>query len=59
MNSDSRREVSAGIAQRTRRKITRRLIPFLFVLYIVSYQYNLNGSVFDLATTLSKFLYLG
>jgi len=30
------------VAERTRRKITRRLVPFLFVLYIISYLDRVN-----------------
>jgi sugar phosphate permease len=42
MNSGPQRNASAGIAERTRRKITRRLMPFLFVLYIISYLDRVN-----------------
>ena len=30
------------LAERTRRKITRRLVPFLFILYIISYLDRVN-----------------
>ena len=33
---------STGVAERTHRKITRRLMPFLFVLYIISYLDRVN-----------------
>lgn len=38
------------IAERTRRKITRRLVPFLFVLYIISYldRVNLGYAALDM-----------
>ncbi len=39
------------IAERTRRKITRRLIPFLFVLYIISYLDRVNLSYAGLEMT--------
>jgi sugar phosphate permease len=42
MSPASHREASTAIEERTRRKITRRLMPFLFVLYIISYLDRVN-----------------
>lgn len=39
------------IAQRTRRRITRRLIPFLFVLYVIAYLDRVNISYAGLEMT--------
>ena len=36
------RTAPSELAERTRRKITWRLIPFLFVLYIISYLDRVN-----------------
>jgi ACS family tartrate transporter-like MFS transporter len=38
------------VAERTRRKITRRLVPFLFILYIISYldRVNLGYAALDM-----------
>src|SRR5712692_5725970 len=33
---------SAFVAERTRRRVNRRLMPFIFLLYIVSYLYRVN-----------------
>ena len=35
-------QVVTELAERTRRKITRRLVPFLFLLYIISYLDRVN-----------------
>ena len=35
-------QVANELAERTRRKITRRLVPFLFILYIISYLDRVN-----------------
>jgi hypothetical protein len=37
MTTEPRDAQFEGIAERTRRKTTRRLMPFLFVLYIIAY----------------------
>ena len=42
---------SVPIAERTRRRITRRLIPFLFLLYIVAYLDRVNLSYAGLEMT--------
>src|SRR5881296_2754030 len=39
------------IAERTRRRITRRLMPFLFLLYIVAYLDRVNVSYAGLEMT--------
>jgi ACS family tartrate transporter-like MFS transporter len=43
-----------GIAERTRRRITRRLLPFLFTLYIISYldRVNLGYAALDMTREL-------
>src|ERR1700689_4703842 len=41
----------AGLAERTRRRITRRLMPFLFLLYIVSFLDRINISFAGLDMT--------
>src|SRR5579872_2598795 len=42
---------SPAIAERTRRRVTRRLIPFLFLLYIVAYLDRVNLSFAGLQMT--------
>src|SRR3954466_1890065 len=42
MTTELRDEKFEGIAERTRRKTTRRLIPFLFALYIIAYLDRVN-----------------
>jgi ACS family tartrate transporter-like MFS transporter len=42
---------STDIAERTRRRISRRLIPFLFILYIISYLDRVNLSYAGLEMT--------
>jgi ACS family tartrate transporter-like MFS transporter len=44
----------SDLAQRTRRRITRRLLPFLFVLYIISYldRVNLGYAALDMTREL-------
>src|SRR6476661_8230911 len=41
----------AGLAERTRRRITMRLAPFLFVLYILNYLDRVNVSFASLQMT--------
>ena len=45
---------ASDLAQRTRRRITRRLLPFLFVLYIISYldRVNLGYAALDMTREL-------
>lgn len=43
--------MEAPIAERTRRRITRRLIPFLFILYVVAYLDRVNLSYAGLEMT--------
>ena len=43
--------MEAPIAERTRRRITRRLIPFLFILYVVAYLDRVNLSYASLEMT--------
>ena len=42
MPTPSIRPAAPEIAERTRRKITRRLVPYLFLLYIISYLDRVN-----------------
>ncbi|HZS51603.1 MAG TPA: MFS transporter [Bryobacterales bacterium] len=42
MSGASQGQVVSPIAERTRRRITRRLMPFLFLLYIVAYLDRVN-----------------
>jgi MFS transporter, ACS family, tartrate transporter len=42
MTTEPRDAQFEGIAERTRRKTTRRLMPFLFVLYIIAYLDRVN-----------------
>jgi MFS transporter, ACS family, tartrate transporter len=51
MNSGPRHKVFRGVAERTRHKITRRLMPFLFFLYIISYLDRVNLSYASLEMT--------
>jgi sugar phosphate permease len=44
-------EASTDIAEQTQRKITLRLMPFLFVLYIVSYLDRVNLAYASLEMT--------
>jgi ACS family tartrate transporter-like MFS transporter len=47
-------QASSNIAERTRRRITRRLLPFLFTLYIISYldRVNLGYAALDMTREL-------
>jgi len=47
-------QAPSDLAQRTRRRITRRLLPFLFVLYIISYldRVNLGYAALDMTREL-------
>jgi ACS family tartrate transporter-like MFS transporter len=51
MSATSEKLAAMPVAERTRRKITRRLIPFLFVLYIISYLDRVNMSYAGLDMT--------
>lgn len=42
---------SAGVAERTRRRINRRLLPFLFLLYIIAFLDRINVSFAGLDMT--------
>ena len=42
---------SSPIAERTRRRVTRRLIPFLFILYVIAYLDRVNISYAGLEMT--------
>lgn len=50
MSIASNPRIIPEIAERTRRKITRRLVPFLFLLYIISYldRVNLGYAALDM-----------
>ena len=47
-------QLPSDLAHRTRRRITRRLLPFLFVLYIISYldRVNLGYAALDMTREL-------
>jgi ACS family tartrate transporter-like MFS transporter len=51
MSATNQPLVPIPFAERTRRKITRRLIPFLFILYIISYLDRVNLSYAGLDMT--------
>ncbi len=42
---------SAAVAERTRRRINRRLLPFLFLLYIIAFLDRINVSFAGLDMT--------
>jgi len=50
LSTASNPRIIPEIAERTRRKITRRLVPFLFLLYIISYldRVNLGYAALDM-----------
>jgi len=51
MPAETQRQARALLAQRTRRRITRRLIPFLFILYVIAYLDRVNVSYAGLEMT--------